>query len=188
MWAPHNHDECSPTHRLRAPPLLPPPCSTTPRFLWDLGTFGNFGISASLVVQLREILTEPSVSWKYELLYVPFLIPFCLASAVTVLVHRRDMEVPWWTPFREAFQRVAGGVGVGFLALVEFSVGFSWQAQALSAGMSLRRRCLRCGVFVCELECSTKLCKPLSDRVNCSYTHCAPAVQPMSASIGSRTL
>jgi hypothetical protein len=60
------------------------------------------------VLQLREILTEPSVSWKYELLYVPFLIPFVLASAVTVAVHRRDLEVPWWTPFKEAFQRVAG--------------------------------------------------------------------------------
>lgn len=89
-------------------PSMFPVCSTTPRFLWALGTFGNFGISASLVVQLRAILTEPSVSWKYELLYVPFLIPFALASVVTVVVHRRDLEVPWWTPFREAFQRVAG--------------------------------------------------------------------------------
>jgi hypothetical protein len=82
--------------------------STTPRFLWDLGTFGYFGISASLVVQLREILTEPSVSWKYELLYVPFLIPFVLASAITIMVHKKDLEVPWWTPFTEAFERVAG--------------------------------------------------------------------------------
>jgi hypothetical protein len=73
-----------------------------------LGTFGYFGISASLVVQLREILTEPSVSWKYELLYVPFLIPFVLASAITIMVHKKDLEVPWWTPFTEAFERVAG--------------------------------------------------------------------------------
>lgn len=61
------------------------------------------------MVQLREILTEPTVSWKYEMLYVPFLIPFVLASVITVLVHRRDMEVPWWTPFKEAFKRVGGG-------------------------------------------------------------------------------
>jgi hypothetical protein len=82
-----------------------------PRFLWNLGTLGDFGISASLVVQLRRILTEPSVNWRFELLYVPFVIPFVLASLVTVAVHRRDLEVPWWTPFREAFQRVAGQEG-----------------------------------------------------------------------------
>jgi hypothetical protein len=42
------------------------------------------------------------------------LIPFVLASLVTVVVHRRDMEVGWATPFREGFSRVAGkGVGGG---------------------------------------------------------------------------
>lgn len=39
-------------------------------------------------------------------LYVTFLISFALASAVTVIVHR-DLEVPWWTPIREAFKYVA---------------------------------------------------------------------------------
>jgi hypothetical protein len=97
---------------LAACPLPPsPPPSQTPRFLWHLGSFGDFGISASLVIQLRRILTEPSVNWKYELLYVPFLIPFALASLVTVIVHRKDLEVHWTTPFREGFSRVAGAHG-----------------------------------------------------------------------------
>lgn len=55
-----------------------------------------------------QVLSEPLVNWKYELLYVPFLLPFAFASAITVLVHRRDLEVPWATPFKEAFNRVAG--------------------------------------------------------------------------------
>lgn len=92
---------------------LCPPHSPLPRFLWHLGNFGKFGISASLVVQLRDILSEPTVHWKYELLYVPFLIPFALASLITVLVHRKDLEVPWYTPFKEAFQRVAGEAQTG---------------------------------------------------------------------------
>jgi hypothetical protein len=54
------------------------------------------------------VLSEPLVNWKYELLYIPFLLPFAFASAITVLVHRRDLEVKWTTPFKEAFQRVAG--------------------------------------------------------------------------------
>jgi hypothetical protein len=55
-----------------------------------------------------QVLSEPLVNWKYELLYIPFLLPFAFASAITVLVHRLDLEVHWSTPFREAFQRVAG--------------------------------------------------------------------------------
>lgn len=55
-----------------------------------------------------QILSEPSVSWRYELLYVPFILPFFAASLITVAVHRRDMEVHWSTPFREAFSRVGG--------------------------------------------------------------------------------
>lgn len=83
-------------------------CSINPSFYWNLGNLGSFGISASLVVQLRRVLSEPMVNWKYELLYVPFLLPFALASLITVVVHRKDLEVKWTTPFKEAFQRVGG--------------------------------------------------------------------------------
>jgi hypothetical protein len=42
--------------------------SPTPRFLWRLGTLGDFGVSASLVVQLLDIL-RAGVNWRYETLY-----------------------------------------------------------------------------------------------------------------------
>jgi hypothetical protein len=63
-----------------------------------------------------QVLSEPLVNWKYEMLYIPFLLPFAFASAITVLVHRRDLEVKWTTPFKEAFQRVAGELAAGSIA------------------------------------------------------------------------
>ncbi|WIA11159.1 hypothetical protein OEZ85_011296 [Tetradesmus obliquus] len=123
--------------------------STAPSFYWRLGNFGSFGISGSLVLQLRQVLSEPLVNWKYELLYVPFLLPFAFASAITVLVHRRDLEVPWATPFKEAFNRVAGitVATMGALVLVQlirvggasspgYLIGFyasSWLGQGFLA-------------------------------------------------------
>jgi hypothetical protein len=44
-------------------------------------------------------------------LYIPFLLPFVAASLVTLLVHRKDLEVHWTVPIREAFQRIAGEAG-----------------------------------------------------------------------------
>jgi hypothetical protein len=41
-------------------------------------------------------------------LYIPFLLPFVAASLVTLLVHRKDLEVHWTVPIKEAFQRIAG--------------------------------------------------------------------------------
>lgn len=61
------------------------------------------------MIFLKEIMTDPAVNWKYELLYVPFLLPFALASIITMLVHRKDLEVKLVQPFKDAFQRVAGG-------------------------------------------------------------------------------
>jgi hypothetical protein len=82
--------------------------SPTPRFLLKLGTLGDFGISASLVVQLLDVL-RAGISWKYELLYVPALLPFVAMSALTLAVFRRDLRgTPWQRPFREAFNRVGG--------------------------------------------------------------------------------
>jgi hypothetical protein len=45
-------------------PLLP--CSTDPFYYISLGNLGQLGTSASVVIQLRYILTEQNVSWKYE--------------------------------------------------------------------------------------------------------------------------
>ena len=65
--------------------------SQTPYFGIQLGTYGNFRISASVVLQLKNILSYPNINWKYEVFYVPFLIPFVLVSLVTMLIYRKDM-------------------------------------------------------------------------------------------------
>jgi L-lactate permease len=63
----------------------------TPYFAIHFGTYGTFRLSASLVFQLRDIFTYPNLNWRYELLYVPFLIPFVLVSIITMLIFRKDL-------------------------------------------------------------------------------------------------
>lgn len=65
--------------------------SQTPYLEIKFGTYGDFRISASVVLQLKHILTYPNVNWKYEVFYVPFLIPFVLVSLFTMLIYRKDM-------------------------------------------------------------------------------------------------
>lgn len=64
---------------------------TEPYFEIDLNTYGIFRLSASLVIQLDNILTYPGLNWKYELLYVPFVIPFVIISVATMIIYRKDM-------------------------------------------------------------------------------------------------
>mmetsp|Transcript_16708 Transcript_16708/g.24210 ORF Transcript_16708/g.24210 Transcript_16708/m.24210 type:complete len:695 (+) Transcript_16708:30-2114(+) len=63
-----------------------------PNFSIHFGTYGTFKLSASLVLQLQNILNYPNLNWKYELLYIPFLVPFGLVSLVTMLLYRRDLQ------------------------------------------------------------------------------------------------
>ena len=63
-----------------------------PSFSIHLGTYGVFRLSVSAVFQLDNILTYPGSNWKYELLYVPFLIPFVLISAWTMFIYRKEMS------------------------------------------------------------------------------------------------
>ena len=65
--------------------------SQTPYWGVQFGTYGDFRISASVVLQLKNILTYPNLNWKYEVFYVPFLIPFVLISLLTMLMYRKDM-------------------------------------------------------------------------------------------------
>jgi len=54
-----------------------------PHFLGiQFGTYGDFRISASVVLQLKNILTYLNLNWKYEVFYVLFLIPFVLVSVL----------------------------------------------------------------------------------------------------------
>ena len=85
--------------------------STTPAFTVDLGTFLRFRLSAWLVVQVSDIFGQAAetLDWKYELLYVPFLLPFLAVSAATVAVFRKDLppHASPLSPFRAAFKRCA---------------------------------------------------------------------------------
>ena len=65
---------------------------TEPYFTIQFGTYGTFRLSVSAVFQLENILTYPGCNWRYELFYVPFIIPFVLISIMTMLFYRRDMS------------------------------------------------------------------------------------------------
>ena len=63
-----------------------------PNFSIFLGTFGTFRLSATLVFQLRNILSYPNLNWKFELLYLPFFMPFVLVSLFTMAIYRKDLR------------------------------------------------------------------------------------------------
>lgn len=60
-------------------------------FSIHFGTLGTFQVSSSLVFQFRDIMTYPNLNWNFELLYVPFIIPFILISLITMALFRDDM-------------------------------------------------------------------------------------------------
>lgn len=63
-----------------------------PNFAIFLGTYGTFRLSASLVFQLNNILTYPSLNWRFEFLYLPFIMPFVLVSLFTMFIYRKDLQ------------------------------------------------------------------------------------------------
>ena len=63
-----------------------------PSFAIHLGTLGTFRLSSTLVFQLGDIMGYPNLSWKYALLYVPFLVPFVIVSGVTMILYRKDLS------------------------------------------------------------------------------------------------
>lgn len=87
-----------------------------PNFDIRFGYLFKFELSPSLVVRVSEILAEVGdgeqrngLQWTYEILYIPFLLPFLVASAATVAVFRgslpRGMSVV--SPLLESFRRHA---------------------------------------------------------------------------------
>jgi hypothetical protein len=94
------------------------PCSTEPSFSLQLGTLGTFKLSASLVLQLQQIFMLPGVSWKYETLYVPCLLPFVVAGLVTVWLYWAEMQqqqLPCYAIFTHAWRKMKGEQTVGLL-------------------------------------------------------------------------
>ncbi|KAG5183155.1 L-lactate permease [Tribonema minus] len=59
---------------------------TTPSFTLRLGTYGDVSLSASLVYQLKSILTT-DVNFRFQLLFVPFIIPFMVTGLSTMLAY-----------------------------------------------------------------------------------------------------
>lgn len=86
-----------------------------PYFELNLNTYGIFRLSASLVLQLNNILTYPNLNWKYELLYTPFVIPFIVISVTTMIIYKRDMGE---TKARDVFGTVLNRLVNPFIALL----------------------------------------------------------------------
>ncbi len=61
--------------------------SSDPLLRLPLGPVGEVSLSASLVVQLRDILGQ-GLSWSHAVLYVPSILPFVPAAALTLLQGR----------------------------------------------------------------------------------------------------
>ncbi|CAJ1946792.1 unnamed protein product [Cylindrotheca closterium] len=62
-----------------------------PNFEIHFGTFGTFRLSASIVFQLKNILTYPNLSWKYEFIYLPFFL-FSFISFLTFGLFRKKLS------------------------------------------------------------------------------------------------
>ena len=69
-------------NQLGIKPLL---VATEPSWDLSLGSLANLHISSSLVISLANLFGS-SVSWKFQLLYVPALIPFFVISMVTFIL------------------------------------------------------------------------------------------------------
>ena len=110
-----------------------------PYFQIDFGTYGIFRLSASLVFQLLDILTHPDLSWKYELLYVPFVIPFILMSFVTMALYRKDLQSSPKAIFATCLARVKKPAValMGALALVQLMIKQGSAAPADIIGRNL---------------------------------------------------
>ncbi|MBE0502827.1 MAG: L-lactate permease [Desulfuromonadales bacterium] len=57
----------------------------------SLGTLGDFSLSSSLVITLKNIFGTDT-DWKYQLLYVPSLVPFILISIITFFMFKAKKE------------------------------------------------------------------------------------------------
>jgi L-lactate permease len=125
-----------------------------PYFQIDFNTYGVFRLSASLVFQLRNILTYPNLNWRYELLYVPFLIPFVLMSEITMIMYRKDMGA---TRQRDIFAMVFGRLVnpfialLGALALVQLLIRVETEAPAYVIGVTLADWFKQGFVVICPL-------------------------------------
>ncbi len=111
----------------------------TPYFSIYLGTYGTFRLSPSLVFQLLDIFTYPNLNWKYELLYVPFIIPFILVSLITIAIFRNELSCPPSAIARTVLSRLRDPAValMGALVLVQLMILSNQVAPAFILGTIL---------------------------------------------------
>ncbi len=64
-----------------------------PDHIWfslDMGSIGDFMMSNALVLNVQHIFGT-DISWKYQLLYIPCLIPFVAVSAAAFILFKTDL-------------------------------------------------------------------------------------------------
>lgn len=107
-----------------------------PNFSIHFGTLGIFRMSGSLVIQFQNILTYPNLNWRYEVLYVPFIIPFVVISALTLFLFRRDLSTHPREVVRTVSRRLANPAIAlfGALALVQLMIRFDEESPAYIIG------------------------------------------------------
>ena len=100
-----------------------------PSWTPQLGSLGEFKLTSGIIVGFNGIFLENgesedpnrgAISWDYQTLYVPFVLPFVVSCAITVAWIRHDLQVPIRDIVKNIKQRV-GGVVIplfGSLALV----------------------------------------------------------------------
>ncbi len=57
----------------------------------SLGTLGDFAVSSSLVLSLKNIFGT-ATAWKYQVLYIPSLVPFIFISAIAFVLFKAKKE------------------------------------------------------------------------------------------------
>lgn len=86
----------------------------------DLGTLGHLEISAVGRFSLSNILGT-NIGWAYELLYIPFILPFVVAGCAPLLVFRRELDHSFGEIVHAVLHRIKGPAIAlsGALMLVE---------------------------------------------------------------------
>ena len=80
--------------------------SESPAINLDLGSLGEFSLSASLVIGLERIFNT-TVEWDHSILYVPSLLPFAFISLLTFLLYRKKANKVK-TVFNETVHQMRG--------------------------------------------------------------------------------
>lgn len=65
--------------------------SVSPAANISLGMLGDFSVSSSLVIQLKNIFNT-TVNWSHQLLYVPSLLPFAVISLITFKLQKSSAK------------------------------------------------------------------------------------------------